>query len=169
MATIESIEKSLSNINAVIKAADRVIKDPKKDFRSELRKQGRSFDPLVAALSASGSMGLVAATGAMTISGSIAGLLGGMGAVATASTVTGPIGWAIGGSALLLLGGAAYNKYKRAKKAQQEKDRMKNEIIRKQQAIINELKSQNDLNQREIKNLKETLGILEDFVRSMES
>lgn len=44
---------------------------------------------------------------------------------------------------------------------------MKNEIIRKQQAIINRLKEQNNLNQHEIKNLKETLNILEDLVNGL--
>ena len=167
MANIESIEKSLNNIQAVIKAADGVIRNPQTDFQSELRKQGASYSPLVTALATSGSMGLVAATGALTISGSIAGLLGGMGAAATAATVSGPIGWAIGGAALLLLGGTAYKKYQRIQRAQQEKERMKNEIIRKQQAIINKLKSQHNLNQQEIKNLKETLKILEDFVGNL--
>lgn len=46
---------------------------------------------------------------------------------------------------------------------------MKNEIIRKQQAIINKLKRQTNLNEKEIKNLKETLEILEDLVRGMNS
>ena len=78
MANIESIEKSLNNIQAVIKAVDNVIKNPQTDFRSELEKQGKTFEPLVVALVTSGSMGLVAATGALTISGSIAGLLGAM-------------------------------------------------------------------------------------------
>lgn len=114
-------------------------------------------------------MGLVAATGALTISGSIAGLLGAMGVAVTAATVSGPVGWIIGGTALSLLGGAAYKKYQRAKRAQQEKERMKNEIIRKQQAIINKLKRQTNLNEKEIKNLKETLEILEDLVRGMNS
>ena len=167
MANIESIEKSLNNIQAVIKAVDNVIKNPQTDFKSELEKQGKTFEPLVVALVTSGSMGLVAATGALTISGSIAGLLGAMGVAVTAATVSGPVGWIIGGAALSLLGGAAYKKYQRAKRAQQEKERMKNEIIRKQQAIINRLKEQNNLNQHEIKNLKETLNNLEDLVNGL--
>lgn len=170
MANIESIEKSLNNIQAVIKAADNVIKNPQKDFISELKKQGKSFDPLVVALATSGSMGLVAATGALTLSGSITGALGSMGVAATAVTVSGPVGWAIGGAALSLLllgGGTAYRKYQRAKRAQQEKERMRNEIICKQQAIINKLKEKNNLNKEEIKNLKKTLEILEDFVESL--
>lgn len=32
MANIESIEKSLNNIQAVIKAVDKVIKNPQSDF-----------------------------------------------------------------------------------------------------------------------------------------
>lgn len=46
---------------------------------------------------------------------------------------------------------------------------MKNEVIRKQQAIIQKLKRQNELNQQEIKNLKDTLKMLEDVVSELEA
>ena len=49
----------------------------------------------------------------------------------------------------------------------EEKERMKNEIIRKQQAIIRKLQRENELNQQEIKNLKDTLEMLEDVVSRM--
>lgn len=66
-----------------------------------------------------------------------------------------------------MTGGYIYRKWKRAQQAQQEKDRLKNEIIRKQQTIINELKKENARNAQEIRNLKETLAILEELLRKM--
>lgn len=60
-----------------------------------------------------------------------------------------------------------YNKIAKNRKEAQEKERMKNEIIRKQQAIIRKLQRENELNQQEIKNLKDTLEMLEDVVSRM--
>ena len=45
---------------------------------------------------------------------------------------------------------------------------MKNEIIRKQQAIIEKLKRQNELNSQEIKNLKDTLEMLNNVLSEYE-
>lgn len=52
-------------------------------------------------------------------------------------------------------------KIKKNQREKEEKERMKNEIICKQQAIIKKLKKQNELNQREIQNLRDTLKLLE--------
>lgn len=60
-----------------------------------------------------------------------------------------------------------YNKITQKRKEAEEKERMKNEIIRKQQAIIRKLQRENELNQQEIKNLKDTLEMLEDVVSRM--
>ena len=60
-----------------------------------------------------------------------------------------------------------YNKIAKNRRETQEKERMKNEIIRKQQAIIRKLQRENELNQKEIKNLKDTLEMLEDVVSRM--
>lgn len=46
---------------------------------------------------------------------------------------------------------------------------MLREIIRKQQAIIERLKRENELNQSEIRNLKETLDVLTELMRSMKN
>lgn len=51
----------------------------------------------------------------------------------------------------------------------QEKERMKNQIICKQQAIIQELQQQNKHNKQEIQNLKDTLIMLEDVIKKMEA
>lgn len=166
MASIEDINKSLGNINAVLKAADAVIRNPKSDFKTELSKQnsGKNLAPIFAS---TGAVGLVAATGAAGLSTGIAGLPAGFGAAAGAATASGPIGWAIGGAVVVFGGYAIYKKYKAAQRAKQEKERMYNETIRKQQAIINRLKSENDKNAQEIKNLKETLAVLEELMRKM--
>lgn len=60
------------------------------------------------------------------------------------------------------------NKFKKNQREQQEKERMKNEIIRKQQAIIEKLKRQNELNSQEIKNLKDTLEMLNNVLSEYE-
>lgn len=83
-----------------------------------------------------------------------------------------PIAGFIGGSILsgspLLWGGAwLVGKYKKSQRERQEKDRMKNEIIRKQQAIINKLKQESELNKQEIKNLRDTLEMLEEVLSKM--
>lgn len=168
MASIEEINKSLGNINAVLRAADAVIKNPKSDFQTELSKQnaGERLAPIFAS---TGAMGLVAATGAAGLSSGIASLLAGFGAPAGAAAAGGPVGWALGGVVVALGGYAIYKKYKAAQRAKQEKERMYNETIRKQQAIINRLKSENAKNAQEIKNLKETLAVLEELLRTMRS
>lgn len=166
MASIEDINKSLGYIRSILKATDAVIKNPKTDFQTELSKQDSSKN-LVSIFKSTGTAGLVAATGAASISTSIASLIAGFGVAAGAATVTGPIGWAIGGAVVAFGGYSIYLKYKAAQKAKQEKERMYNEIIRKQQAIINKLKRENELNHNEIMNLKKTLEVLEEISRAM--
>lgn len=70
-------------------------------------------------------------------------------------------------SPVLLLAAWAFGKYKKNQREKAEKDRMKNEVIRKQQSIINKLKSENQLNQEEIKNLKDTLKMLESILNQV--
>lgn len=62
----------------------------------------------------------------------------------------------------------AVGKYKKNQRDKEEKERMKNEIIRKQQAIINKLRKENELISQEIKNLKDTLSMLEDVIKQMD-
>lgn len=80
-------------------------------------------------------------------------------------------GYVMGGiicqSPIILLATWALGKYKKNQREKAEKERMKNEIIRKQQAIINKLKRDNQLNQAEIKNLKDTLEMLEDVLNQV--
>ena len=71
------------------------------------------------------------------------------------------VGGLISGSPLIMAVIWTVGKIKKNQREKAEKERMKNEIIRKQQAIINKLKKQNKLNQREIQNLKDTLKMLE--------
>lgn len=84
------------------------------------------------------------------------------------SPITGyVIGGIISGSPIVLLATWVLGKYKKNKRENEEKERMKNEIIRKQQAIINKLKRDNQLNQAEIKNLKDTLEMLENVLNQV--
>lgn len=167
MANIEKINKSLQDIGVILMASDRVLKNPSSSLEEELSKQSSSGKHLATILGATGVKSFVAATGASTLSTGIATLIGATAATATGLTVSGPFGWAIGGAIVLLGGSAIYKKYKAAKRAQQVKERLKNEIIRKQQAIINKLKREKELNQREINNLKEALSVLEELVKQM--
>ena len=63
----------------------------------------------------------------------------------------------------------AINKIKKNQRERQEKERMLNAVITKQHAIIQKLKRQNELNQQEIKNLKDTLKMLEDVLSELEA
>ena len=166
MASIEEINNSLNSIRGVLNAADAVIRNPKCSFQVELSKQ-KSENNLAHVYATTGAVGLVAATGAAGLSSGITALLAGFGTTTAAAAASGPIGWAIGGAAVLLGGYAIYKKYKKAQRAKQEKERMYNETIRKQQAIINKLKSENAKNAQEIKNLKETLAVLEELLRNL--
>jgi hypothetical protein len=82
----------------------------------------------------------------------------------------------------IMLGGAAFasspavfavvwsvRKYLNSKREKQEKERMYNEIICKQQAIIEKLKRENEYNKEEIKNLKDTLTMLEYVLDQMKA
>ena len=167
MANIEKINKSLQDIEAIIKATDGVLRNPSLSLEEELSKHSSAGKHLAPILGTAGVAGIVAATGASTLSTGIATLIGATTATATGLTVSGPVGWAIGGAIVLLGGGAIYKKYKAAKRVQQEKERLKNELIRKQQALINKLKRENELNNNEIRNLKEALSVLEGLLKEM--
>lgn len=167
MANIEKINKSLNNIKAILGATDNVLKNPSSSLEIELSKQSSYGKKLAPILGATGVAGIIAATGVSTLSTGIAAILGVTAATATGLTISGPIGWAFGGVAVLLGGGAIYKKYKAAKKAQKEKERLKNELIKKQQALINKLKRDNELNKTEIRNLKEALTLLEGLLKEM--
>lgn len=67
-------------------------------------------------------------------------------------------------SPLPAIGVWIFDKIEQKKKEDQEKERIKNELIRKQQAIIQRLQRGDELNKQEIKNLKDTLGMLEDAI-----
>ena len=168
MANIEKINKSLNNIKEILSATDNVLKNPSSSLEIELSKQSSYGKNLAPIFGATGVAGIIAATRVSTLSTDIAAILGATAATAIGLTISGPVGWAIGGVAVLLGGGGAvYKKYKAAKKAQQEKERLKNELIKKQQALINKLKRENELNNNEIRNLKETLSVLEGLLKEM--
>lgn len=57
-----------------------------------------------------------------------------------------------------------YNKITQKRKEAEEKERIKNEIICKQQAIIRKLQQENELNQQQIRNLNDTLKMLKNII-----
>lgn len=164
---IEEINKSLNNIQAALKAADGVIRNPMSDFGTELSKQSSDGKRLANIFLTQGAALYVEETGASSLSSGITSLLAGLGAFGAIYAASGPIGWAVGGAVLVASSTAIFTKVKAARKAREEKERMKNEIIRKQQAIIGELKKQNANNAQEIKNLKETLTIMEKLLEGL--
>ena len=165
--SIDKIESSLKNISSILAAADGVIMNPQKPFESELKKQHNGL-LLVQGLATGGAMGMVATSGAIGIGSSIAATMGGLGLAAVTATASGPIGWTIGGTVVLLTGGLLYRRLKRIRKAQQEKERMKNEIILKLKTMNDKLRAENERNAQEIRNLKEAVSILEELLRSMD-
>lgn len=65
-------------------------------------------------------------------------------------------------SPMAALGVWTYKKFKDREKAQQEKERMLREVIKKQQAVIRELEKRQANNTEEIKNLKRMLEMLDE-------
>lgn len=91
----------------MISAADKVIDNPSIDLKTALTQQ-KTGTILAATLGTAGVTGLVAATGATTVSSGIATIIAATATgatAATAATVSTPIGWVVGGAALLLGGG----------------------------------------------------------------
>lgn len=79
------------------------------------------------------------------------------------------VGGMIASSPILHLSMWIASKIAKKRRESQEKERMKNEIISKQQAIINRLKRENELNKQEIKNLKDAYSMLEDVLSKVEA
>ncbi len=77
--------------------------------------------------------------------------------------IGGPIGWGAAAATWV------YKKIKDKEKAQQEKERMLREVIRKQQAVIRELDRQQASNKEEINNLKRMLEMLEETEKSIKA
>lgn len=82
-------------------------------------------------------------------------------------TTAGFVGGIIGATPVLYGGLWIANKLFRKQREAQEKERMKNALIAKQQAIIKKLEKELKLKQEEIKNLKDTLAMLERAVAEL--
>ncbi len=81
---------------------------------------------------------------------------------AGAAFIPGP--WLIGGIIATI-----WKKFKDKEKAQQEKERMLREVIRRQQAVIRELERQQASNRTEINNLKRMLNMLEETEKKIKA
>ena len=149
------------NTTLLLDAAEKVIVAPVKSTADYLAEGNPASRKLAKALVASGAgigaagAALIGATpiigGGLLSAGAIAGALGG------------PIIWAVvGGGALV--GWITRKVLKNRKKKQDsvEKEQLLKRIIAKQQAIIERLKQQNQMNKEEIQNLKELFKILQE-------
>lgn len=140
------LKPSISVVDNLIKVKD---KDSKK-LAIALIAGGASYG----ASSIGSSIGTSALLTAGTSFGATAGGL------ATGTTITalgGPIVWTIVGGGVLY---SIIKKIRSKKKEEDEKQALLKRIIAQQQAIIEELSNQNQLNKREIQNLKEALQMI---------
>jgi len=166
----KELKHRYANVGLLVAATNQTITNPKHSVADYLSKGNAKSKALSAALIAggAGAAGVAASSAAaigtataITTFGITAG--SGLAAGATAAALGGPIVWiAIGGGAL---GGLIIKKIvkkSKEKKATQEKEALLKSIIAKQQAIINKLNRQNELNSQEIANLKEALQMMRD-------
>ena len=142
------LKPSISVVDNLIKVKD---KDSKK-LAIALIAGGASYG----ASSIGSSIGTSALLTAGTSFGATAGGL------ATGTTITalgGPIVWTIVGGGVLY---SIIKKIRSKKKEEDEKIALLKRIIAQQQAIIEKLWNQNQLNKREIQNLKEALQMIKE-------
>ena len=166
----KELQQRYANVSLLVNATELTIAKPIDSVADNLKKGDARSKALGAALIAGGagaagvaatSMATIGTATAVTTFGITAG--GGMAAGATAAALGGPIVWiAVGTGAL---GGIVIKKLvkrSKEKKAAKEKESLLKSIIAKQQAIINKLSRQNELNAQEIRNLKEALQMMRD-------
>lgn len=146
----------------LLNAADKVLANSFKstaDYLSEGNQESRNLaKALVAGGAGIGAAGAaILGTSATLGVGSVAG-----GALLTA--LGGPVVWALigGGSVLGWITGRIWKNRKKKKQECVEKEQLLKRIITKQQAVIEKLKLQNQLNCQEILNLKELLDMLQN-------
>lgn len=145
----------------LLDAAEKVIVSPIKSTATYLAEGNIESRNLAKALVAGGAG--ISAAGAALIGG--APIIGGgaLGAGAVMGALGGPIVWAIvGGGAVLGWITRKVLKNRKKKKESVEKEQLLKRIIAKQQAVIEKLKQQNQMNKEEIRNLKELLKMLQD-------
>lgn len=150
---LSAVEKTI--LKPSISVVDNLIKVKDKDSKKlaiALIAGGASYG----ASSIGSSIGTSALLTAGTSFGATAGGL------ATGTTITalgGPIVWTIVGGGVLY---SIIKKIRSKKKEEDEKIALLKRIIAQQQAIIEKLSNQNQLNKREIQNLKEALQMIKE-------
>lgn len=169
MATISlvELEKRYDNSRIIIDAVDSTICNPDEAVCDHLAKGNKESRQIAATLAKSGatisavSMGAIAAeAAAIGLVGGAAVVGGGLVAGGVAAALGGPIVWT---AALLALLAKLWGKIKKKRKARTEKEALMEEIIRKQQAVIDKLRKENSDNATRIHNLEEALKILEEM------
>lgn len=156
----QELEKRYGMAALLLCAAEKVIIDPDKSTATYLAEGNKESRELAKALVAGGA-GISAAAAALIGVTPLAG--GVLGAGAVMGALGGPIVWAIvGGGAVLGWITRKVLKNRRKKKESAEKEQLLKRIIAKQQAVIEKLKLQNQMNKEEIRNLKELLKMLQD-------
>lgn len=187
--------KELAKIQFMLDGVSKVIEDPSNSLKDTVGIYKDSSNTwkyaAVAGVTSSTlavTAGITAGSAAVVSSTSLSGLgfaaltavgAGGGGAVATGAGLSATGIGAIVGVVLIAGGGIAYYKAKqKAKREQEEKDRMYREIIKKQQAAINKQKSinreleemlrlaqnKNEANNRDIEELKKLIKNLQDVI-----
>ena len=153
---LSAVEKTI--LKPSISVVDNLIKVKDKDSKKlaiALIAGGASYG----AYSIGSSIGTSALLTAGTSFGATAG---GLATGTTATALGGPIVWTIVGGGVIVTGLYSIVKKIRSKKKEDEKKALLKRIIAKQQAIIEELSNQNQLNKREIQNLKEALQMIKE-------
>ncbi len=155
------LKQRYGNAELLLGAAEKVLVDPLKSTADYLAEGNSASRSLAKALVAGGAGISVAGAALIGVTPIIGGGLLGAGAIAGA--LGGPIVWAIlGGGALVGWVTRKVLKNRKKKKESTEKEQLLKRIIVKQQAIIERLKQQNQMNKEEIQNLKELLKILQE-------
>ena len=153
---LSAVEKTI--LKPSISVVDNLIKVKDKDSKKlaiALIAGGASYG----ASSIGSSIGTSALLTAGTSFGATAGVLA---TGTTAIALGGPIVWTIVGSGVVAGLYSIVKKIRSKKKEEDEKKALLKRIIAKQQAIIEELSNQNQLNKREIQNLKEALQMIKE-------
>ena len=153
---LSAVEKTI--LKPSISVVDNLIKVKDKDSKKlaiALIAGGASYG----ASSIGSSIGTSALLTAGTSFGATAG---GLATGTTAIALGGPIVWTIVGSGVVAGLYSIVKKIRSKKKEEDEKKALLKRIIAKQQAIIEELSNQNQLNKREIQNLKEALQMIKE-------
>ena len=159
------------SVSILLSAVEKTILKPSISVVDNLIKvKDKASKKLAIALIAGGasygasSIGSSIGTSALLTAGtSFGATAGGLATGTTATALGGPIVWTIVGGGVIVTGlYSIVKKIRSKKKEEDEKKALLKSIIAKQQAIIEELSNQNQLNKIQIQNLKEALQMIKE-------